>query len=174
MKKVIGVLSLLVVLAACKEKKEKVIDTEVEIVETPVSNEWVSLTNESDWRGYNMEGLPGNWSIKEGVIECFGKAGDVGGDVISTKKYDDFELTFEWKISKGGNSGVFYHVVEKTKAFVFEAGKIILAISVILWVLASYGPTDQMAAARNSVVLPDNPTQVEQSEYNQTLASVEL
>lgn len=35
---------------------------------------------------------------------------------------------------------VIITVVEKTKAFVFGAGKIILAISVILWVLASYGP----------------------------------
>ena len=33
-------------------------------------------------------------------------------------------------------------MVEKTKAFVFGAGKIILAISIILWVLASYGPGD--------------------------------
>ncbi len=33
-------------------------------------------------------------------------------------------------------------VLEKTKAFVFGAGKIILAISIILWVLASYGPGD--------------------------------
>ena len=35
---------------------------------------------------------------------------------------------------------VFYTVVEKTKAFVFGAGKIILAISIILWFLASNGP----------------------------------
>jgi len=34
-------------------------------------------------------------------------------------------------------------VLEKTKSFVFEAGKIILAISIILWVLASYGPGDE-------------------------------
>lgn len=37
---------------------------------------------------------------------------------------------------------VLITVIEKTKAFVFGAGKIILAISVILWVLASYGPGD--------------------------------
>lgn len=37
---------------------------------------------------------------------------------------------------------VLITVVEKTKAFVFGAGKIILAISIILWVLASYGPGD--------------------------------
>ena len=37
---------------------------------------------------------------------------------------------------------VFITVVEKTKSFVLGAGKIILAISIILWVLASYGPGD--------------------------------
>lgn len=37
---------------------------------------------------------------------------------------------------------VFYTVIEKTKSFVFGAGKIILAISIVLWVLASYGPGD--------------------------------
>jgi len=35
---------------------------------------------------------------------------------------------------------VFYNVLDKTKAFVLGAGKIILAVSVLLWVLASYGP----------------------------------
>jgi len=35
---------------------------------------------------------------------------------------------------------VFYNVLDKTKAFVFGAGKIILAVSILLWVLASYGP----------------------------------
>ena len=38
-------------------------------------------------------------------------------------------------------------VVEKTKSFVLGAGKIILAISIILWVLASYGPGDFNNAA---------------------------
>ena len=37
-------------------------------------------------------------------------------------------------------SNIGYTILEKTKAFVFGAGKVILAISVILWVLASYGP----------------------------------
>jgi ferrous iron transport protein B len=45
-------------------------------------------------------------------------------------------------------SNVGYTIIEKTKAFVFEAGKVILAISVILWVLGSYGPTDEMNAAK--------------------------
>lgn len=42
---------------------------------------------------------------------------------------------------------VLMMALEKSKAFVFEAGKIILAVSVILWVLASYGPGDKMEEA---------------------------
>ena len=37
---------------------------------------------------------------------------------------------------------VFFEVVEKTKAFVFGAGKIILALSIVLWFLASNGGAD--------------------------------
>lgn len=43
-------------------------------------------------------------------------------------------------------------IVDKTKTFVFEAGKIILAISIVLWVLASFGPGDQMEKAEEVVI----------------------
>ncbi len=56
---------------------------------------------------------------------------------IQSKSYFVIEMP-DYKLPLLKN--VFYHVVEKTKAFVFEAGKIILAISILLWVLASYGP----------------------------------
>jgi hypothetical protein len=36
-----------------------------------------------------------------------------GGSLITTEKFDNFELQLEWKISPGGNSGILYHVVEK-------------------------------------------------------------
>lgn len=55
-----------------------------------------------------------------------------------------------YRIPKWSNVG--YTIVEKTKAFVFEAGKIILAISIILWVLASYGPGDAMKNAEKVVL----------------------
>src|SRR5690606_34734344 len=43
---------------------------------------------------------------------------------------------YKWPLFKN----VALTVIEKTKSFVFGAGKIILAISILLWVLASYGP----------------------------------
>ncbi len=53
-------------------------------------------------------------------------------------------------------SNVFYIVLEKVKIFVFEAGKIILAISIILWALASYGPPGAMENAEKQVIKEHN------------------
>lgn len=50
-----------------------------------------------------------------------------------------------YRMPRWGNVGIM--TLEKAKTFVFEAGKIILAVSVILWVLASYGPGSQMEQA---------------------------
>lgn len=47
---------------------------------------------------------------------------------------------------------VGFTIIEKTKSFVLEAGKIILAISIVLWVLASYGPGDELEHARERVL----------------------
>ena len=42
-------------------------------------------------------------------------------------------------------NNVAYSMYERSKAFVLQAGKVIIAVSVILWVLASYGPGDRFA-----------------------------
>jgi len=68
---------------------------------------------------------------------------------------------------------VFYTVIEKTKAFVFGAGKIILAISIILWFLASNGPSkfdsaEVDFASNSELILTDSET------YNEGLASYKL
>lgn len=54
-------------------------------------------------------------------------------------------------------SHVALTILNSTKAFVFEAGKIIVAISIVLWVLASYGPGDAMIEAEKKVKI-ENPT----------------
>lgn len=56
------------------------------------------------WRGWTSEGLPAGWRIEHGVLSKHGEA----EDLISTAEYADFELEFEWRIGRGGNSGVFY------------------------------------------------------------------
>ncbi|ULQ58378.1 DUF1080 domain-containing protein [Flavihumibacter rivuli] len=68
------------------------------------------------WHAYNKPGEIRNWVVQDGALVCLGKAhGDTGGDIVTDKEYENFELSFEWKISKGGNSGVMYHVIEDPK-----------------------------------------------------------
>ncbi len=66
---------------------------------------------------------------------------------------------------------VFYTVVEKTKAFVFGAGKIILAISVVLWFLASNGPD---AFDNAEAVFESENSNTESDSYEAELASYKL
>ena len=68
------------------------------------------------WHAFNKPGEIKNWTIEEGALVCLGAAkGDTGGDIVSDKEYENFELSWDWKIDKGGNSGVMYHVVEDAK-----------------------------------------------------------
>jgi ferrous iron transport protein B len=65
-------------------------------------------------------------------------------------------------------------VIEKTKSFVFGAGKIILAISIILWFLASYGPGDDFNKAGEIVTEQYASQNLNDEELQQHIASYKL
>jgi ferrous iron transport protein B len=65
-------------------------------------------------------------------------------------------------------------VLEKTKSFIFGAGKIILAISIVLWVLASYGPGDQFNNAETIVTTEYASQNLNEEELEQKIASHKL
>jgi ferrous iron transport protein B len=67
---------------------------------------------------------------------------------------------------------VGFTILEKVKTFVFEAGKVIIAISIVLWVLASYGPGDKMQKAENKTIA-ENPT-LDAHKLETKVASVRL
>ena len=69
---------------------------------------------------------------------------------------------------------VAINVIEKTKSFVFGSGKIILAISIILWVLASYGPGDNFNKAEEIVKSSYVETQIPEQEIEQEIAAYKL
>ncbi|WP_264565925.1 ferrous iron transport protein B [Flavobacterium sp. N3904] len=69
---------------------------------------------------------------------------------------------------------VAINVIEKTKAFVFGAGKIILAISVILWFLASYGPGKQFKNAEKIILENTKAHPLSPAEFNNAVASQKL
>ncbi|MBK9224795.1 MAG: ferrous iron transport protein B [Flavobacterium sp.] len=69
---------------------------------------------------------------------------------------------------------VVINVVEKTKAFVFGAGKIILAISVILWFLASYGPGEKFNNAETILAAQNKNTTFSKDEIEGQIAAYKL
>ncbi len=71
-------------------------------------------------------------------------------------------------------SNVGYNIVEKTKSFVFEAGKVILAVSIILWVLASYGPADEMNNARRVVQQESSHLKLAEEGFENRVAAYKL
>ena len=85
-------------------------------------NNWQSLLGDNPathWRGYRRAELPSGWQVVDGALTRVA----AGGDIISRETYDNFELTLEWKISPGGNSGIFFHVVEdSTLSAVYLSG----------------------------------------------------
>ena len=61
-------------------------------------------------RGYRQSGMPDSWEIIDGTLKT---KPDHGIDLISEEVYKNFELELEWKVSTGGNSGVFYFATEE-------------------------------------------------------------
>jgi hypothetical protein len=80
---------------------------------------WMSLfdgTSLKGWRGYKKEDASGTrWAVQDGMLTLPAKdRADTRGsrDIISTETFDRFELTWDWKVAPGGNSGVKYFVLE--------------------------------------------------------------
>lgn len=76
------------------------------------------------------------------------------------------------KMPHWGNVGLT--VLEKVKVFILDAGKIILALSIVLWALASYGPGDQMETSAQQMEAQSKVEHWTQEETDRRVASVRL
>lgn len=59
------------------------------------------------FRGYKNEAIGKGWKV-DGDALMFDGSG--GGDIMTKQKFENFELTFSWKVTEGANSGVMYRV----------------------------------------------------------------
>lgn len=83
---------------------------------------WVSLFDGKTadaWRGFQQTGLPASWQVVDGALTV---TTSPGHDIITRDTFDSFELELDWMIHTGGNSGIFFHVVEDPKfKYVWES-----------------------------------------------------
>jgi hypothetical protein len=67
------------------------------------------------WRSYGKDAPGPEWIVEDGAIVLAADDSTTsmtGGDLITVDQFENFELQLEWKISAGGNSGVFFGVQE--------------------------------------------------------------
>lgn len=89
---------------------------EVDLAEFPVDEDGYYVlfdgTSFKGWRGYGKDHVPTRWTIEDGCLKFNGKGGGEaqqgdGGDIIFEKRFKNFKLEFEWKVTRRANSGVF-------------------------------------------------------------------
>lgn len=121
---------------------------------------------------FNLQGLALMGLYLLGFVAALGSAW-VMKQIIKVKErsYLIMELP-TYRVPKWSNVG--YTIVEKTKAFVLEAGKVIMAISIILWVLASYGPGDKIANAREYVLAESSHLRLTEQGLEDRVAAYKL
>jgi hypothetical protein len=129
MKQLTIILALTAILFSCgqpagkqeKAKKEKMEMAKPNtLTQSEIDDGWVLLfdgKSTDQWRSYGKETFPDQgWIIEDGTLKVQGsgkgEAGS-GGDIITVNKYRNFEFSVEWKVSEGGNSGIFYLAQEK-------------------------------------------------------------
>ena len=111
-------LALLLGLLAC-QNDARTTATEAPTPTTVANSDWTPLfdgANVDAWRSYNGTTFPTKgWRVENGelIVEHSGtEEAGFGGDIITKKKYKDFELELEYALSDTSNSGIFYLVQE--------------------------------------------------------------
>jgi 3-keto-disaccharide hydrolase len=82
----------------------------------PANDGWTVLFDGGStaaWRGYNRVSFPtGCWVVEDGALKTVPSKTPDACDLVTRRKYRDFELALEWKLGKGGNSGILYRAAE--------------------------------------------------------------
>ncbi|QQL48315.1 3-keto-disaccharide hydrolase [Mucilaginibacter ginkgonis] len=103
------------------------------------------------WHIYNKGNVPAAWEVKDGELWCnTSTKNKTRADLTTDNTYENFEMSFEWKVGKGGNSGVIFDVQEDAK---YPA-------------TFMTGPEYQMLDDENSAVHKGNPYQIAGALYN--------
>jgi hypothetical protein len=75
------------------------------------------------WHGYNLKIFPDCWAVESGSLTMNTTGSAESLDILTNKKYRNFALSLEYKLSKAANSGIIYQIAEDPKyKFPYETG----------------------------------------------------
>jgi hypothetical protein len=112
MKRILLVAFVLLSISCKQNPKKKAATAE----RASAEKEWVDLfdgVSFKGWHQFNSSEMSAAWIIEDGAMVLpDGTGSGKGNNIVTDKEYTDFELSMEWKIVEGGNSGIFWGVKE--------------------------------------------------------------
>ena len=117
---------MLLFIFSCQNEKKKTNNGLTQVItgseKNKVSSDWVNLFDGNTfdgWHMYNSSSEIISWSIIDSSMVLTPDEKNIGSgtgkDIVTNNSYTNFELSLEWKISEGGNSGIFWGVIEDEK-----------------------------------------------------------
>lgn len=89
------------------------------------NGDWIILFDGSstdEWRGYNRDTFPASGWVIEGDELVLRPGSQPAGDIMTRRTFRDFDLRMEWLVEEGGNSGIFYHILEQPTKAIYWSG----------------------------------------------------
>lgn len=103
---------------ACGNKSQQESESVQPETKRTSNNSWVSLSDSTKWRFTSSKSFPADiWQFEDGILFFEPGKGHGGGSIITNKKYKNFKLRLDFKIRKGGNSGIKYNVINSYPGF---------------------------------------------------------
>lgn len=142
------------------------------------SNNWIQLFDGktfSGWHQYNKSEMSPAWTIEEGAMKFSpeGESYGRGHNIVTDNEYTNFELSIEWKISEGGNSGIFWGVKEDPKYFeAYQTGPEIQVLDNERHPDAKENPKYHQAGALYDLVQPSKDVCNPAGEWNHVILMI--
>ncbi|MFL5738634.1 MAG: DUF1080 domain-containing protein [Flavisolibacter sp.] len=88
-------------------------------------SDWTPLfdgVSRKGWHSYGKDSLGSAWKVEDSTLHLDASVKQDwqtrnGGDIVTDEDFENFDLKLEWKISKAGNSGIMFYVVEDTSKY---------------------------------------------------------
>tara|TARA_R110002073_G_scaffold40547_5_gene115147 strand:+ start:278434 stop:279174 length:741 start_codon:yes stop_codon:yes gene_type:complete len=178
MKKIALILITTLLIIACKQAPKETSEATSKASETETTKEaiWIPLFDGSsfdNWRGYLADSIYDEWTIEDGTM-AFTPSNEGGKNIITKEKYTNFILSLEWKISEGGNSGIFWSVHEDPKfKEAYETGPEIQVLDNERHPDAQANPKFHQAGALYDLMQPEHDVCKPAGEWNHCLIKID-
>ena len=144
------------------------------------TDKWESLFDGetlNGWHRFNRKGVTPIWTAKDGVLTfdpALRPKGDYIHDIVSDKIYKSFQLSIEWNISEGGNSGIFWAVQEgESHYYPFSTGPEIQVLDNERHPDAKENPNYHQAGALYDMIQPTKDVCKPAGEWNHIILTID-